>query len=116
MVIFCRQECKKYVLSDNFSVSKTAQLVEYSIMICSLSGTFNTTADIKLKQWADQMLPKKCVEVGWETLEEEFRKFLELAKNSKDHDVIFDSLKATVVDEAMRRHQWEDKVLCTVLP
>ncbi|XP_071543504.1 dynamin-like GTPase OPA1, mitochondrial isoform X2 [Panulirus ornatus] len=73
------------------------------------SGTFNTTADIKLKQWADQMLPKKCVEVGWETLEDEFRKFMECAKNSKDHDNIFDNLKACVVDEAMRRHQWEDK-------
>ncbi|XP_042226598.1 dynamin-like 120 kDa protein, mitochondrial isoform X5 [Homarus americanus] len=73
------------------------------------SGTFNTTADIKLKQWADQMLPKKCVEVGWETLEDEFRKFMEHAKNSKDHDTIFDNLKACVVDEAMRRHVWEDK-------
>ncbi|ROT84061.1 hypothetical protein C7M84_022754 [Penaeus vannamei] len=73
------------------------------------SGTFNTTADIKLKQWADGMLPKKCVEVGWETLEDEFRKFMERAKNSKDHDDIFDSLKACVVDEAMRRHEWEDK-------
>ncbi|XP_047490117.1 dynamin-like 120 kDa protein, mitochondrial isoform X1 [Penaeus chinensis] len=73
------------------------------------SGTFNTTADIKLKQWADGMLPKKCVEVGWETLEDEFRRFMERAKNSKDHDDIFDSLKACVVDEAMRRHEWEDK-------
>ncbi|KAK4288827.1 hypothetical protein Pmani_038166 [Petrolisthes manimaculis] len=73
------------------------------------SGTFNTTADIKLKQWADQTLPRKCVEVGWETLEEEFRKFLERAKASRDHDTIFDNLKACVVDEAMRRHEWEDK-------
>ncbi|XP_069168690.1 dynamin-like GTPase OPA1, mitochondrial isoform X3 [Procambarus clarkii] len=73
------------------------------------SGTFNTTADIKLKQWADQMLPKKCVEVGWVTLEDEFRTFMERAKNSKDHDTIFDNLKACVVDEAMRRHEWEDK-------
>ncbi|KAF2351314.1 hypothetical protein FHG87_017933 [Trinorchestia longiramus] len=35
------------------------------------SGTFNTTADIKLKQWADQMLPRRCVEIGWDTLQEE---------------------------------------------
>ncbi|XP_045102855.1 dynamin-like 120 kDa protein, mitochondrial isoform X2 [Portunus trituberculatus] len=73
------------------------------------SGTFNTTADIRLKQWADQMLPRRCVEVGWETLQDEFRKFIERAKNSKDHDTIFDNLKACVVDEAMRRHAWEDK-------
>lgn len=80
------------------------------LIIVYLTGTFNTTADIKLKQWADGMLPKKCVEVGWETLEDEFRKFMERAKTSKDHDDIFDSLKSCVVDEAMRRHAWEDKV------
>ncbi|XP_068201181.1 dynamin-like GTPase OPA1, mitochondrial isoform X3 [Palaemon carinicauda] len=73
------------------------------------SGTFNTTADIKLKQWADITLPKKCVEVGWETLEEEFRAFMDRARTSRDHDNIFDNLKASVVDESMRRHEWEDK-------
>ncbi|KAB7497194.1 Dynamin-like protein, mitochondrial [Armadillidium nasatum] len=73
------------------------------------SGTFNTTADIRLKQWTDQQLPKKCVEVGWDTLEEEFRNFMESAKKSKDHDNIFDNLKAAVVEESMRRHSWEDK-------
>lgn len=50
------------------------------------------------------------MEVGWETLQDEFRKFMERARTSKDHDTIFDNLKACVVDEAMRRHVWEDKV------
>uniref|UniRef100_T1IL71 Dynamin-like GTPase OPA1, mitochondrial n=1 Tax=Strigamia maritima TaxID=126957 RepID=T1IL71_STRMM len=73
------------------------------------SGTFNTTVDIKLKQWAENTLPKKCVDVGWETLQEEFRHFMEQSKQSKDHDNIFDNLKAAVVDDAMRRHHWESR-------
>lgn len=27
-------------------------------------GSFNTTVDIKLKQWAEKQLPQKCVEVN----------------------------------------------------
>ncbi|XP_046463613.1 dynamin-like 120 kDa protein, mitochondrial isoform X2 [Daphnia pulex] len=73
------------------------------------SGTFNTTIDIRLKQWADQQLPRKSVECAWETLKEEFNRLVEKAKLSKDHDNIFDQLKAAVVDESMRKHQWEDK-------
>lgn len=73
------------------------------------SGTFNTTADIKLKLWAENVLHKKCIEVGWETLESEFTKFMEKAKLSKDHDDLFDKLKMAVVDEAIKRHSWEDK-------
>ena len=34
------------------------------------TGTFNTTVDIKLKQWTETQLPVKSVEVGWETLKE----------------------------------------------
>lgn len=73
-------------------------------------GTFNTTVDIRLRQWADEQLPRRSVEVAWETLKEEFRRLVDKAKLSKDHDDIFDNLKAAVVDESMRRHQWEDKV------
>ncbi|GLH01491.1 Dynamin-like 120 kDa protein, mitochondrial [Gryllus bimaculatus] len=73
------------------------------------TGTFNTTVDIKLKQWAEQQLPQKSVETGWESLQEEFRKFMERARKSKDHDDLFDNLKAAVVDDAMNRHSWEDK-------
>lgn len=35
---------------------------------------------------------------------------MDKAKRSPDHDDIFDNLKAAVIDEAMRRHSWEDKV------
>ena len=73
------------------------------------SGTFNTTVDIRLKQWADQQLPRRSVEVAWDTLKEEFKRLVDKAKLSKDHDDIFDNLKASVIDEALRKHQWEDK-------
>ena len=73
-------------------------------------GTFNTAVDIKLKQWAEQQLPQKSVESGWEGLQTEFQHFMERAKTRPEHDDIFDTLKANVVDEALRRHSWEDKV------
>lgn len=65
--------------------------------------------DIKLRQWADQALPAKSVESGFETLQTEFKKLIELAKKSTDHDEIFDNLKSAVVEEAIKRHTWEDK-------
>lgn len=67
-------------------------------------------ADIKLKQWADQTLPRKCVEVAWETLQDEFQALLEKAKSNRGHDDIFDNLKAAMVGDAMKRHEWEEKV------
>lgn len=73
------------------------------------SGTFNTTIDIKLKQWAENQLPIKSVEIGWETLQEEFHKLMDKAKKGKEHDDIFDMLKGAVVDTAMNGHMWEDK-------
>ena len=67
------------------------------------TGTFNTTVDIKLKQWAESQLGLKCVEVGWETLKQEFMNLMNKSKKAKDHDDIFDSLKSAVIDEAMHR-------------
>lgn len=72
-------------------------------------GTFNTTVDIKLKQWADQQLPARSVESGWECLQQEFQNFMAQARLNPDHDDIFDNLKNAVVSEAMRRHSWEVK-------
>ncbi|XP_015586682.1 dynamin-like 120 kDa protein, mitochondrial isoform X2 [Cephus cinctus] len=73
------------------------------------TGTFNTTVDIKLKQWAEQQLPLKSVETGWESLQHEFQQFINRAKLNTDHDDIFDNLKTAVVNEAMKRHSWEEK-------
>jgi len=66
--------------------------------------------DIRLKQWAEDQLPSKSVQVGWELLKEKFEDFLAKAKASKNHDSIFDHLKESVVEEAVRRHHWEVKV------
>ncbi|CAG0883716.1 unnamed protein product [Darwinula stevensoni] len=73
------------------------------------SGTFNTTVDIKLKQWADGQLPRKCVELGWQTLQDVFWGLLSKSLEARDHDTIFDQLKKSVVQESFQRHQWEDK-------
>lgn len=83
--------------------------------MCYVLGTFNTTVDIKLRQWAEQALPAKSVESGWETLQSEFQQFMQRAKESPDHDDIFDQLKASVIDDAMKRHSWEDKVILLLL-
>lgn len=55
-------------------------------------------------------MPAKSVESGWECLQQEFQNFMERAKQSQDHDDIFDNLKNAVATEAMRRHSWEEKV------
>uniref|UniRef100_A0A8C8K7G8 Dynamin-like GTPase OPA1, mitochondrial n=1 Tax=Oncorhynchus tshawytscha TaxID=74940 RepID=A0A8C8K7G8_ONCTS len=68
------------------------------------SGTFNTTVDIKLKQWTDKQLPHKALEVAWETLQEEFARFMAEYKG-KDQDDIFDKLKEAVKDESIKRHK-----------
>ncbi|XP_016929183.1 dynamin-like GTPase OPA1, mitochondrial isoform X4 [Drosophila suzukii] len=75
------------------------------------SDSFNTMVDIKLRQWAEQALPAKSVEAGWEALQLEFISLMERSKKTQDHDGIFDQLKAAVVDEAIRRHSWEDKAI-----
>ncbi|XP_072035958.1 dynamin-like GTPase OPA1, mitochondrial isoform X2 [Amphiura filiformis] len=71
-------------------------------------GAFNTTVDIKLKQWADQKLPSKSVEVGWETLLEEFSRLVDKDKQKRDHDNLFDDLKSAVKQESINRHKWQE--------
>ena len=65
--------------------------------------------DIKLKQWADKVLPRRCVEVGWETVQDQFTQLLEGKKLKKGHDPIFDDLKFAVKDESMKKHEWDAK-------
>nr|XP_055069121.1 dynamin-like 120 kDa protein, mitochondrial isoform X3 [Misgurnus anguillicaudatus] len=74
------------------------------------SGTFNTTVDIKLKQWTDKQLPHKALEVAWETLQEEFARFMAEYKG-KDQDDIFDKLKEAVKEESIKRHKWNERAM-----
>lgn len=74
------------------------------------SGTFNTTVDIKLKQWTDKQLPHKALEVAWETLQEEFARFMAEYKG-KDQDDIFDRLKEAVKEEGIKRHKWNERAM-----
>jgi optic atrophy protein 1 len=74
-------------------------------------NSFNTMVDIKLRQWAEEVLPAKSVETGWETLQDEFAHLIQKARKNPDHDDIFDSMKSAVIDEAMKRHSWEDKAM-----
>ncbi|XP_078725752.1 dynamin-like GTPase OPA1, mitochondrial isoform X2 [Lampetra fluviatilis] len=72
------------------------------------SGTFNTTVDIRLKQWAEKQLPNKAIEVAWETLQEEFSRFMADQKEQEADD-IFDKLKEAVKDEGIKRHHWNEQ-------
>lgn len=73
------------------------------------SETFNTAVDIKLRQWADTALPLQSVQSGWESLKAEFESFMAKAAEAPFHDDLFDQLKEAVVNEAMKRHSWENK-------
>lgn len=75
------------------------------------AGNFNTAVDIRLKLWAEKLLPSQSVDVGWHTLRDEFHGLLQKRKVSKDHDPLFDKLKEAVVQEVINRHEWEDKAV-----
>lgn len=75
-------------------------------------SNFNTSVDIKLKQWADRTLPDISVKVGWETLFEEFSKAMQEQKNEKDgHSYLFEELKSELSDECKRSHVWQSKAI-----
>ena len=40
----------------------------------------------------------------------------EAAKKKKDHDDIFDQVKAAVVENAVSKHMWEEKIKSGILP
>jgi len=51
-----------------------------------------------------------CVwQIGWLTLKEEFNRMLGSGQTDKEHDRVFDALKAAVRDDSMKKHQWDNK-------
>lgn len=99
-------------LTQNLWSAMSQQVFEdvyYPAVKTDNPGVFNTTVDIKLKAWVEQMLPKTSVKVGWETLHDEFIKFLKRSKMAKGNDPIFEKLKETAVEEALEHHTWENK-------
>ncbi|XP_075213844.1 dynamin-like GTPase OPA1, mitochondrial [Lycorma delicatula] len=71
---------------------------------------FNTSIDIKLRDWANQLLPEQSIEIGWEILQEKFSQFVvDDSQQDKSRDDIFDVLKSFVIKETINRHVWEPK-------
>ncbi|XP_033097917.1 dynamin-like 120 kDa protein, mitochondrial [Anneissia japonica] len=70
------------------------------------AGAFNTRVDIELRNWAEQQLSKLSVEVGLQTLQDEFGALIDQDKKNKDHDAIYDDVISCVQKESLSRHNW----------
>lgn len=66
--------------------------------------------DIKLKQWAEEQLPRKSINIGWIVLKDMFSTMFKENQKLQASDEILENLKMAVIDEALARHSWEDKV------
>ncbi|XP_045781148.1 dynamin-like 120 kDa protein, mitochondrial isoform X1 [Maniola jurtina] len=67
---------------------------------------FNTAVDIKLREWAESELARQSIEAGREALREEFA---ELLARSTETDPVYEPVKKAAVEEALSRHQWEER-------
>ncbi|XP_053621055.1 dynamin-like 120 kDa protein, mitochondrial isoform X2 [Plodia interpunctella] len=67
---------------------------------------FNTSVDIKLREWAESELPLQSVRAGREALRSEF---LQLLARAAAPEPAHEPLRRAAVEEALRRHQWEDR-------
>lgn len=74
-------------------------------------GSFNTTVDIKLRDWAIKKLPQKCVQVGLDTLMKEFETIITKNYSNKNHDNLLDELKYSIQDAASKSHKWDTKAM-----
>ncbi|CAG4960996.1 unnamed protein product [Parnassius apollo] len=67
---------------------------------------FNTSVDIKLREWAENELPTQSILAGREALKEEFTS---LMSQSVDSDPVYEPVKKAAVEEALGRHTWEER-------
>ncbi|XP_061725354.1 dynamin-like 120 kDa protein, mitochondrial isoform X2 [Cydia pomonella] len=67
---------------------------------------FNTSVDIKLREWAEAELPIQSIQAGLEALREEFE---EVMAKGGEGDPVFDALRKEAVEQALMRHRWEDR-------
>ena len=77
----------------------------------SIASGFNTTVDVKLQQWAEKELPRRCVAIGQRVLLDEFQSLIDRELKKAPHDPIADDLKTQVVQACRTRHQWDTKAL-----
>ncbi|GBP29616.1 Dynamin-like 120 kDa protein, mitochondrial [Eumeta japonica] len=69
---------------------------------------FNTSVDIKLREWAEGELPGASVRAGRDALREGFLELLK-SRGENDTDPIYEPVKRVAVEEALKRHQWEER-------
>ncbi|XP_063390387.1 dynamin-like 120 kDa protein, mitochondrial isoform X3 [Cydia fagiglandana] len=67
---------------------------------------FNTSVDIKLREWAETELPIQSIQAGLDALKEEFE---EVMSKGGEGDPVFDALRKEAVEQALMRHRWEDR-------
>ncbi|KAK7889350.1 hypothetical protein WMY93_024910 [Mugilogobius chulae] len=100
------EKAKNEILDEVISLSQVTPQLWESILQKKLWERVST----HLKQWTDKQLPHKALEVAWETLQEEFARFMAEYKG-KDQDDIFDKLKEAVKDESIKRHKWNERAM-----
>ena len=48
-------------------------------------------------------------QTGWLTLQNQFNQLLQQNKGKKGHDNIYDNLKTAVMEESLKKHEWDEK-------
>ncbi|XP_072933806.1 dynamin-like GTPase OPA1, mitochondrial [Epargyreus clarus] len=69
---------------------------------------FNTSVDIKLREWAETELPAQSIQAARLALRDEFAALLARAGEG---DPIYEPLKRQAVEEALARHRWEERAI-----